>query len=310
MEFLIIVSLTVALTIIFVVSAIYKDLFDLGSLLQSKYEYSCILGQSIGIDDYYVFNASINYSVQRDSKKSMNVDVIMQTKDSDYTDLVLWRADKLKENEIAISQNIAVENHISEGDKLFSKHIVTGEIVDYIVKQIVPASSDSRIINEYLKNGIIIMGYDAEYINNLSHNVVLFTKQSVNDYTGITEIVYRKDEIEIVLFDMLPYIIIAVTVTGIAFFLLMVLTGKSISHNFCRLVIMGISKRILNKKYNCLSLKTGACSLIISFFGPMLYCIILGVSIYEMIFIIAMVIICSIILIIGTSISKKRLWRC
>lgn len=310
MEFLIIFSLTVTLTIIFVISAIHKDLFDLSSLLKSKYEYSCILGQSIGIDDYYVFNASINYSAQRDSKKSMNVDVIMQTKDSDYTDLVFWRADKLKENEIAISQNIAVENHISEGDQLFSKYIVTGEIVDYTVKQIVPASSDTRIINEYLKNGIIIMGYDEEYINNLSHNVVLFTKQSVNDYTGITEIIYRKDEIEIVLFDMLPYIIIAVTVTGIASFLLMVLIRKSISHNFCRLVIIGVSKKLLDKKYNSLSLKTGFCSLIISFFGPVLYCTIVGTSIYEMMFLIALLLLCSIIMIIGMNISKNRLWRC
>ena len=302
--------MVVTLTVIFVVSAIHNELLDFSSLLNSKYEYSCISVQSVGVDDYYVFNASINYSVLRDSKKSMNVDVLMQTKDSEYTDLVFWRANKLKENEIAISDNIAVKNHISEGDKLYSKHIVTGEIVDYTVKQIVPASTDSRIVNEYLKDGIIIMGYDAEYVNNLSHKVVLFTKQSVNDYKGITEIIYREDEIGIVLFEMLPYIIIAIIVTGIVFFLLMVLIGNSISCNFRRLVIIGVSKRILNTMYNSLSLKIGVSSVFISFLVPVIYCVVIGTSIYEMLFLMALLLLCSIIMISGMNISKIRLWRC
>ena len=98
----------------------------------------------------------------------------MQSQIVDYTELVCWNAKKLESNEVAISSLLADKYKLSVGDKIYSKHIVYGNTQEYIIVQVLPGLSNYRLDQKSLNNdGIIIIGEDSAYVNNISSDFII-----------------------------------------------------------------------------------------------------------------------------------------
>ena len=192
--------------------SVNKDAIQLNSLLQSDYDYSVTMQDTVRKDDYYQFNAGIEFTLSADANTSLNADIVMQSKDSLYTDMVSWNAESLSTNGVAVSENIAKSNNLHIGDKLYSKHIVNGEIYEYFIEQIIPESVCVRTDKGKMhSNGIIIMGYDTKYVDNITHNYIVFTNKNIDELTAKCtstpqNIIYRDDEIHTVILSIVPYL--------------------------------------------------------------------------------------------------------
>ena len=315
---LLLVLLTSLLSIAVVLFALMPasdNLIQLDSLLHSKYHYSALLQQSTKCDDYFLFGAGIEFSSSYDSKTSINADIVMQTAESAYTDSVCWNAEKLSSFEVAITDNLASRNHLKIGDVLYSRSVIDGKIYEYSIMQIVPETANIRTSqSESVKSGIIIMGYQSQYEESISHDYIFYTNAVIDDIAHkFVEMprntIYRDDEISTVIKRLIPYGILVV-----ALYAMLVLTQafflkKEIKHNFKRLLILGFRASQLNSSYTkficCASVGSGFITFII------LVCIALCVGINHMSALILLFMLLAHIVVILSfiSFSKKRMWR-
>lgn len=245
---------SIAFSIILIVS-VNKECIQLFSVLRSDYDYSVTTQKAVNENDYIVFDAGMDFALSANSQTSLNVDVVMQQRGSAYTDSVYWNPEDISADGVAISKNLASSNGIKQGDKLYSKHIVSGKICEYTVEQIVPEVINIRRSddNNY-GNGVIIMGYDEQYENNISHHYIAFTSEHIDEISkkcsGTAEnIVYRDDEITSSIIGVVPYIaaffIIAITAGAVFAFML----NKTVAHNTKRLIMLGYEKKTINCSY-------------------------------------------------------------
>lgn len=232
--------------------AIYPYLTQLKSLLNSRYEYSVIAKDVIGTDDYYKYDAGICFTTSENKDNSINADIVMQVEETCYSDNVSWNVEDLSKYEVAISEGIANDNQLSVGDFIFSKHIVNGEVHNYLIARIIPDQLVTRVVgtSTYSK-GIIIMGFDDEYKNNISYECLTFTDGDINALTNYspTNIIYREDEIITMLLGMIPYLILIVFVSALIAFIELIVNCKAIKANFIRLAMLGVDRRNLNNAY-------------------------------------------------------------
>ena len=84
-------------------------------------------------------------SLSADVNSSLNVDVIMQSETANYTNNLSWNTDTLGKNEIAITKGVADANSLVPGDKLYSKHVVNGSKIAYVIKSILSESKTIRL---------------------------------------------------------------------------------------------------------------------------------------------------------------------
>lgn len=287
---------------------------QLNSLMRSGYKYSATMQNTIAQDSYYEINAGICFMVSSCTEISLNADILMQANDVEYTDMIDWNADKLGTYGIAISQNIARESGVTIGDELYSKHIVDGKVYKYYIEQILPEVTNVRVIKgKNYNNGIIIMGYDKQYIDNITHSGMIFTKESIDEinfkYSETPEnIVYRWDEIIIVGINLLPYLVLFIILSvletiGLVFFL-----TSNIEHNFKRLIILGFEKKALNNTYFKLILGIGISSIILT------SCIAIalgfaGLGQTELVFLFIMIFVEFVTLLLSATFHNRRLWR-
>ncbi len=291
-----------------------SDLAHLNSLWQSNYTYSAVMNKSVGQDDYYQFSAGISFSLSTNVSSSLNADIVMQTIESEYSESVYWNARELSTYGVAISASIAEENGIAVGDKLYSKRVVDSEICEYTVEQILPEISTVRVSEQKnYSNGIIIMGYDRLYTDNISHSVLVFTKEPINelmeDFSDMPQnIIYRDDELVLVSLDIFPYIITFVLLAAIITIGLVMFLTKSITYNFRRLAALGFSKKLLDKAYIRNISGAGLCSIFLVFLVSIVA--LYREDIYPQIILVLVVLGSEFItLIIANAISLRRLWR-
>lgn len=293
--------------------SVNKDAIQLNSLLQSDYDYSVMMQDTVRKDDYYQFNAGIEFTLSADANTSLNADIVMQSKDSLYTDMVSWNAEPLSANGVAVSENVAKSNNLHIGDKLYSKHIVNGEKCEYTIEQFLPEAISVRATNGTShSDGIIIMGYDERYIENITHSSIVFTKDSINDLSAIgspENIVYRDDEIISSLRSIILYLAVLSVVSIVATVALTVMLTKSFSSNFRRLIILGFDRKQLNKAYYRLVRGTGIISIIASFAFLGIVFLFVNYNAVKLLILLLIPFIEIITLLIASNISNKRLWR-
>ena len=293
--------------------SVNKDAIQLNSLLQSDYDYSVTMQDTVRKDDYYQFNAGIEFTLSADANTSLNADIVMQSKDSLYTDMVSWNAEPLSTNGVAVSENVAKSNNLHIGDKLYSKHIVNGESCEYVIEQLLPEAVSVRVTNDMNhSDGIIIMGYDERYIENISHSSIVFTKDSINDLSAIgspENIVYRDDEIITSLRSIIPYLVVLSVVSIVTTVAFTILLTKSVSSNFKRLIILGFDRKQLNKAYYRLVRGTGIISIIASFALSGIVFLFVNFTAVKFLVLLLIPFIEIITLLIASNISNKRLWR-
>ena len=291
-----------------------SGLAHLNSLWHSNYTYSAVMNKSVGQDDYYQFNAGISFSLSTNVAASLNADIVMQIIESEYSENVYWNARRLSTYGVAISAGIAKENGIEIGDKLYSKRVVDSEICEYTVEQILPEISTVRVsAQKNYSNGFIIMGYDRLYTDNISYNVLVFTKEPTNelieDFSDMPQnIIYRDDEMVLVSWDIFSYMITFVLLAVLITIGLVVFLTKSTIYNFRRLATLGFSKKLLDKAYIRNISGAGLCSIFLVFLVSIeALC---REDIYPQIILVLAVLGSEFItLIIANAVSLRRLWR-
>ena len=306
------ISLFLIITLAFSVN---KYCMQLNSLIQSGYDYSVTTQEPVFENDYYKFNAGIDFALSADSQTSLNADIIMQIDKSTYTDLVYWNAEFLGTHGIAVSKNIANRNDLHLGDKLYSKHIVNGEICEYVIEQIIPETVFVRANTDKMySNGIIIMGYDAEYVNNITYNCVVFTNENIDELTAkrtVTpqNIIYRDDEIFTAILGVVPYLVAFSLIAIAAAIIYVYILTKGIACNFRRLLMLGFERKKLNHAYRGYVYMTGIASMIMILAVSCTIFMFADITAIRIILVFWIPIIELITHFIATAISNKRLWR-
>ena len=293
--------------------SVNKDAIRLNSLLHSDYDYSVTMQDTVRKDDYYQFNAGIEFTLSADANTSLNADIVMQSKDSLYTDMVSWNAEPLSTNGVAVSESLAKSNNLHKGDKLYSKHIVNGESCEYTIEQLLPEAVSVRVTNGMNhSDGIIIMGYDERYIENITHSSIVFTKDSINDLSAVgssENIIYRDDEIISSLRSIISYLAVLSIVSIVTTVTVTVLLNKFVSSNFRRLIMIGFDRKKLNTAFYRLVHGTGIISIIASFSFSGIAFLFVNYNAVKLLILLLIPFIEIITLLIASNISNKRLWR-
>ena len=308
-------SLVSFILILFVAISIKPNLMQLNSLLQSDYLYSATVARTEKPDAYYQFNAGIGFTNSADSQTGINADVVMQTDGAEYTETVFWNAGKMSEEEVAVSESVANVYGIKVGKKIFSKHIVDGSVHEYVVSQILPDVTSVRVQNDQIySGGIIIMGFDPSYAENVMHNTLVFTSEDINALSNessgsLGNIIYRDDEIKKVCTEIAPYYSLMVVLSVILIIGLVGLLKRSIAYNFKRLVTLGFNQRRLNGALFLLVIGAGAASIGFSFVIALAAFSIIGINTIAVMLMFSVVIVECIALLIGEAFIKRELWR-
>lgn len=266
-------------------------------------------------DTYYQYNAGISFAISMDSKTSINADVVMQTAEAEYTDSVFWNAGRLYENEIALSEGVARQYGLSKGDFLYSRNVIDSTICEYCIKQILPDVASVRILKgKSFTDGIIVMGYDSNYAENVTHNILLFTDKAIDEVFAqssgmLSDIIYRDDEIKYVCGELAPYYLLLLVISTTIMVAIALILKRAIEYNFKRLVTLGFSQKSLNTSYYTLFWGVGFASIITSFIMSLAVCGIVGLNTMEVILLISVIIVECITLLIEVAFIKRQLWR-
>lgn len=292
-----------------------KNSAQLNSLLQSDYVYSAITANPVHKDDYYRFDAGISFALSADANKSINATILMQPNEAVYTDLVDWNAGILGTNSVAITHGLARSNGLNIGDIIFSKHVTDGTLHRYTIEQLLPEVVNERVSSQQsYQEGIIIIGYDSQYVDNISHSSLVFTKESIEDLgiltSGMPEnIVYRDDEITAVSKRLLPYWGLFTLLSVLISYVFVFLLTKEIRYNYKRLIVLGFKKRDLNHSYYTQLYAVCIPPILVAFSLAMLGSQIWEFSFVEAVLLFALLLWGILTIFISIKSSNCRMWR-
>lgn len=295
--------------------AVGTDMFQLNALSRSKYEYSATAQYSTLENTYYQYNAGISFAATEESQTRLNVEVLMQTEEGPYSDAIYWNTTKLNSDGVAVSENVAERHGLNVGDTIFSKHIVDGTTKAYIIEKILPVVTSARVSgNGRHSDGIIVMGYDAQYAANISYSCVIFTSEPIEVVAEEcsempTDILYREDEIITVVIRILPYLLGYILGAAALVVIAMIFLSKSFAGNFKRLASNGADFGALNHAYYKITIGVGMGLVIISGFISAISFRMIGFYPINAVPVLAVAIAESITLIATATISNKHLWR-
>ena len=313
------VMLFFALALVFIgvlaILSIGKNLAQISSLLRSDYEYSVTMRDPILQDDYYQFEAGISYSLSRESQTSLNAEILMQTGDSLYTTSVDWNAEQLSKYGVAISDGMARRYGLKLGDLLYSKHIVDGTIHEYTIEQILPEVSNIKsFARNSFSEGLIIMGYDDQYAENIVHTTRLYTKTPIDQLSSSASdmpvnIVYRTDEIAVVVRTLTPYLLAFLLLSIMASYGAVYFTNREVRHNMKRLIMLGFDKESLDSSYFTRIYSVCLPAIAVTFLLSIIAAFISGFSFMEGIYFLIAAVIEIVTVFIAVNGCRKRLWR-
>ena len=302
------ISLAVSITV-------GTDMSQLNTLLRSKYEYSATAQRSTLENTYYQYNAGISFTQSADAQTRFNAEILMQTEEGDYSNAIYWNTTKLTCDGVAVSKNIADRHGLNVGDTIFSKHIVDGVTKAYIIEEILPTVTSTRISgNSKHSDGIIVMGYDEQYTANISYSCIIFTNSPIEIVAEgcsemPTDILYREDEIITVVMRILPYLIVFVLGAAALVVIAMIFLSKSVAGNFKRLASCGADFDALNHAYYKITIGTGMGLVIISVIISAASFGMVGFYPINVVPVLVAAIAESFALITTATISNKHLWR-
>ena len=286
---------------------------QLSALFRSKYVYSAFTSDSFGNDDYYTFSSTISFSLTKDSDRTLNADVLMQTNETCYTDALSWNAQILSPNRVAVSKNIADKYNLQIGDHLYSKHNVNGTVVEYTIDQILTSVNCARVTGS-LRTGLVIVGYDDTYVNNLSHEILFYDKENLNNSetrasSNLRDIKYREDELAALLKIVLPYLIVVLVLSIVTTIVYVWLSVRDIEGCIKWLAALGSPKKQINSSYYRFTYGNGlfVIALYLLFSSALiLLCKMCAIDILVVLF---LAFVMSLSLLISGKMMNQKLWR-
>lgn len=184
--FLVILIYTFFLAVIMIVSSlslerIYKQL-NYYSLDNTKYVIE--VNQSVKQNDY-LNCSSVTFYCNEDLNNSLYTENFMIINDTNYQEtLPFYLSKPLGEREIAVSYNIAKEYRLTKGSIIYSKNNIINQVLEYKVVEIIPICYGVLKVDYKLNHGIIIMGYDETYEENVENSYISFC---ANDPTKLIQ---------------------------------------------------------------------------------------------------------------------------
>lgn len=308
-------ALVFSAILIFVAVSVRNECANINSLLRSGYEYSVVVEEPIQQDDYYQFNAGIVFTASSDASKGLNADILMQSADSTYTESVDWNTHTLGSSAVAITEGLAKAHNLSVGDKVFSKHIVDGTVHEYIIEGILPELTSLRDAGTgSFRSGLIIMGYDSSYAENISYQIIVFTDAPIevidSQVAGTPQkIVYRSDEISASVNGIIPYLLSFAAIAVIAAIALVYVQTRWVKYNFRRLATAGFEKKLMDRSYSRLVIEVGIPPILIAFLISIAVSQLLVFSLIEALFLVIICLAGVIAIIASSGYFKRRLWR-
>lgn len=309
-------AMSLSLIGVFAAISVNRYYAQLNSLLNSDYEYSVTSRNPLSQDSYYQFNAGINYSVSSESDTSLNADILMQSEETQYTKSVDWNARKLDTYGVAVSEGIAKAENLKVGDKIFSKHIVDGEIHSYTIEQILPDIIFKRVSSERTySDGLIIMGTDDKYVDNISHSFVSYTNTPIEELarelSEVPEnILYRSDEILTIVKEMIPYLVLFLLLSVVMAVMLTRQLTKEIKHNFRRLMTLGYAKNQLDASYLKHICRNSIPSVLIALITSIGASVVFGVNTVKVAVMLSIHLAEVVTILLSAIFLKRCLWRC
>lgn len=312
-----IVFTTAVLTLLTIVAAVAEndDSAQLAAIIRSNYEYSAVANNAVDQDNYYQFNAGISFMTEADAETSINADIVMQSENVDYTKNVYWNAGRLGRKEIAITRNIARSEKLKIGDALFSKNVVNGKVYEYTIREIIPEISTVRRGDDISSfSGVIIAGYDNEYISNINHTNLMFTNETIDGLSQeISEtpskLLYRNEEIANICKTLLPMTLLFVILQSTGVAILGLLLNNNVESNFHRFIILGYNKIDLDMTYRYFMMGIGLIPILVNLIFALIFIAIwklnpCGIFIVGITFLLE-----AMTLFISEAMLNRRLWR-
>ena len=288
---------------------------QLTSLFHSDYLFSATVRGTRANDSFLVFNAEIGFSKTINASTGINANVLMQSDTVQYSNMVYWNTQILPAETVAISRNTANAYDLREGDKVYSKSIVDGITREYTIAQIVPEVSEIRANKRHgIRRGIIIMGYDKQYAENISNESIVFADTTIENLAKISNgmpqnILYRSDEIANVVTRLLPFVAVFCGLSLLVIGIGMVLLTKHILANFQRLITIGFDNKKLNLSYCRFIEGLGTLGISAVFIFEIIFAFALKINQVGIILMFALLLVRLLFLICTTPFLKSRIWR-
>lgn len=166
--------LTLAIGCVFMqTDRVYKQIDFLNS---SDYQYTYQTTGSTKENDY-LNCSSVYFYTDNGLSKSLLGDCLMSLENSAYNaETPIQHNKKLGSREIALTYNLAEQHNLVIGSKVYSKHNIKNVIEEYTVVEILPVSYGILRVDYNINYGVILIGYDGDYISNTNYSYVGFSK--------------------------------------------------------------------------------------------------------------------------------------
>lgn len=170
----------------FLFSNSISSVHEYQSFLNSRnYNYSIVVDKNIDSNCYALYNKTITFSKNESLNSTINAVTLMETGNTHDKDDFLFGYDyELLENEVLISNNLAIINGIKPGMTIYSRSKITTSVDSYIVKGVI---ADVYGINESdtnMEKGVIVVGESDDYLTNIQTDYIYFYN---TDYSKINQ---------------------------------------------------------------------------------------------------------------------------
>ena len=219
----------------------------------SKYDYSALSGIEYNRNDYYYYGTDARFYTENDKKISafvlMELNSIYDNESLiNENNIVKGKYELLKENEVGISYNIAKKFNLSVGDNIDFYNISLNQNIKNKIKYIFQSSYGLYDIDVNNNYGIILMGFNKSYYDNIKAQVLVFlSKNTINSNKILNYFeIYKKNTNY---FSISFYIIFLMFFISVLYiFLYIIFIRKNKSKRYESLIILGCEKKIIRIK--------------------------------------------------------------
>lgn len=219
----------------------------------SKYDYSALSGSEYNRNDYYYYGTDARFYTENDKKISafvlMELNSIYDNESLiNENNIIKGKYELLKENEVGISYNIAKKFNLSVGDNIDFYNISLNQNIKNKIKYIFQSSYGLYDIDVNNNYGIILMGFNKSYYDNIKAQVLVFlSKNTINSNKILNYFeIYKKNTNY---FSISFYIIFLMFFISVLYtFLYIIFIRKNKSKRYESLIILGCEKKIIRIK--------------------------------------------------------------
>lgn len=215
-----------------------------------KYDYIAISDSRYNRNNYYYYGIDARFYTK--NNKKISAYVIMEL-DSIYdneavindNNIIEGKYKLLKENEIAVSYNISKNFNLSIGDNIYFYNISLNQKFKNEIKYIFKSSYGLYDIDVNNNYGIILMGLNENYYNNIKANILVsLSKETINSNKILNYFeIYKKNTNYFSFSFYSVFLMISILVLYALLYFLLIIKNKR--KRYESLIILGCKKKVI-----------------------------------------------------------------